>query len=250
MISSHNLQMAADVLSASKHTVAFTGAGISVESGISPFRGPGGIWEREDPAKFEKRWFVAHPEESWILLKKLFYEEGPDKPAPNPAHEALARLEQAGLLSSVITQNIDNLHYAAGSRTVHEFHGTIRLLDCLQCRQKTPAEQVSLNLLPPPCPVCGGLLKPDIVFFGEPIPEKAHRDSLAEAQACEAMLVIGTTGEVMPASRLPLVAKNKGATIIEVNVQPSAYTGNTTDIFLQGRAGETLSRLADMVIGK
>ena len=247
MIDPETLQRAADILKHSRRTVAFTGAGISVESGVQPFRGPGGLWETEDPAKFEKRWFVAHPEESWILLRDLFYET-PAKARPNPAHTALARLEQAGLLSSVITQNIDNLHLAAGSRTVHEFHGTIRLLDCLQCRNKTPAEQVSLAVLPPPCPICGGLLKPDIVFFGEPIPEAAHRLSLAEAQECEVMLVIGTTGEVMPASRLPLVAKNQGATIIEVNIQPSAYTHSTTDIFLRGKAGQTLSELADMVI--
>ncbi len=238
------IQQAADRIKAAGSTVALTGAGISVESGIAPFRGPGGIWTKHDPEKFDKGYFRRNPGESWKLIKMLFYDQM-GKAAPNPAHTVLARMENKGLLEAVITQNIDNLHQDAGSRNVFEYHGTLRLLDCLKCRSKHPHDAVSLDPLPPVCPDCGGVLKPDIVFFGEPIPEDVNRAAADYAGKAQVMLVIGTTGEVMPAARLPLIAQNAGATIIEVNVQPSAYTPTTTDIFLQGRAGEMLSLLAE-----
>lgn len=237
------ISRAAEIIKASRSTIAMTGAGISVESGIAPFRGPGGIWTKHDPEKFDKGYFRRNPGESWELIKMLFYEHM-GKAKPNPAHLALADMEDKGLLDAVITQNIDNLHQDAGSRNVYEFHGTLRLLDCLKCRNKHPHDAVSLETLPPACPDCGGVLKPDIVFFGEPIPEDVNRAAVDHAGKADVMLVIGTTGEIMPASRLPLIAQNAGATIIEVNVQPSAYTPTTTDIFLQGRAGEILSLLA------
>ncbi|WP_022662123.1 SIR2 family NAD-dependent protein deacylase [Paucidesulfovibrio longus] len=242
------IEQAADLLRASRYTLAFTGAGISVESGIAPFRGPGGLWEKQDPKYFEKRYFMQHPGEVWPLLKELFYDTLP-LAQPNAAHLALAELERAGRLHAVITQNIDNLHQRAGSREVHEFHGSMAAMDCLQCRRKTPASEVSLNLLPPPCPICGGLLKPDIVFFGEPIPEGAYQFSTLAAQKCEAVLIVGTSGNVHPAARIPHMAKHAGARIIEVNVQPSSYTESITDVFLQGPAGATLAALRDALLG-
>ncbi|MGE4292704.1 MAG: NAD-dependent deacetylase [Desulfovibrio sp.] len=241
------IEQAAKILKKSRYTLAFTGAGISVESGIAPFRGPGGLWEKQDPKYFDKRYFVQHPGEVWPLLKELFYDTLAGA-KPNAAHLALAEMERAGRLHAVITQNIDNLHQLAGSREVHEFHGTMAAMDCLTCRRKTPASEVSLHLLPPPCPVCGGLLKPDIVFFGEPIPEDAYQFSSLAAQKCEAVLIIGTSGNVHPAARIPHMAKNAGARIIEINVQPSAYTGNITDVFLQGPAGATLTALCQAVL--
>lgn len=245
---SESLQRAADLLRTSRYTIAFTGAGISVESGIAPFRGPGGLWERHDPNYFDKRHFVQHPEQCWPLIKELFYDTL-EHAQPNKAHLALAGLEAAGRLHAVITQNIDALHQRAGSVEVHEYHGGLGQLDCLQCRRKTPADQVSLNTLPPPCPICGGLLKPDIVFFGEPIPEDAMQFSHLAAQKCEVILVIGTSGNVHPAARIPPMAKRAGAAVIEINVQPSAYTESVTDIFLQGPAGATLETLRQAVIG-
>jgi NAD-dependent deacetylase len=241
------IEQAAEILRASRYTLAFTGAGISVESGIAPFRGPGGLWEKQDPKCFEKRYFMQHPGEVWPLLKELFYDTLA-LAQPNAAHLALAELEQAGRLHAVITQNIDNLHQRAGSREVHEFHGSMAAMDCLQCRRKTPADEVSLNLLPPPCPICGGLLKPDIVFFGEPIPEDAYQFSTLAVQKCEAVLVVGTSGNVHPAARIPHMAKNAGARIIEVNVLPSSYTESITDVFLQGPAGATLTALRDALL--
>lgn len=150
---------------------------------------------------------------------------------------------------AVITQNIDSLHHDAGSREVYEYHGSLRELECMDCRGRTPYTEVDLGSLPPACPRCGGLLKPDIVFFGEPIPEKALRLASDAANTCDAMLVVGSTGEVQPASRLPHLAKNRsGATIIEVNVRPSSFTDSITDIFLQGPAAATLHALARAVL--
>lgn len=246
-IAPDKLQKAIQLLKHAKYAVAFTGAGISVESNVAPFRGPGGLWEKYDSEKFHKRYFVAHPQQSWELIRKLFYEVV-GKAQPNPAHLALAELERSGPLNAVITQNIDNLHTVAGSEVVFEYHGTMGILDCLDCRRKCATESVSLKNVPPPCPNCGGLLKPDIVFFGEPIPETAHRGATEAALGCDVMLVIGTTGEVQPAARLPFLAKNNGAAIIEINIQPSAFTDTITDVFLQGKAGATLTALKEGVL--
>lgn len=224
-----------------RRLMAFTGAGISVESGIPPFRGPGGLWTKYDPAAFEIDAFLARPGESWRLIKEIFF-DFLGKVAPNPAHLALAELERAGLLSGIVTQNIDNLHQEAGSSVVYEFHGNMRQLRCLDCNTVVPAAGFDLSRLPPVCP-CGGLLKPDLIFFGEAIPSEAYAASLALARYCEACLVVGTTGEVMPACRVPLEAKRHGALVVEINVKPSAFTGNVTDHFLQGKAGETLTAL-------
>lgn len=243
-----DIKRAAEIIRASKRLVAFTGAGISVESGIAPFRGPGGLWETHDPDKFHKQYFMRHPEDSWQEIRELFYEHvGQAK--PNKAHLALAKLEQAGRLQAIITQNIDSLHYKAGSREIYEFHGSLRELECLGCGRKCPYETVNLETLPPHCRSCGGLLKPDIVFFGEPIPEEPMRRATKAAHSCDVMLIIGSTGEVQPAARLPHYAKNRsGATVIEVNIRPSAYTDVITDIFLQGPAAATLESLKTEVL--
>ena len=238
---------AAALLRPGRRCVAFTGAGVSVESGIPPFRGPGGLWSQHDPSFIEIDHFLARPKESWGLIKEIFYDFiGAAK--PNPAHHALAALERAGLLEAVITQNIDNLHQAAGSQVVHEFHGATRELVCLGCAGRLPAFEMDWRELPPLCPRCGGLLKPDFVFFGEAIPERAGTLSFAAAEAADVMLVVGTSGEVMPACSLPRVAKERGAKIIEVNLGPSAYTARVSDIFLDGPAGEILPSLVGAAV--
>lgn len=242
------IEKAAQVIRNSHHTVVFTGAGISVESGIPPFRGENGLWAKHDPTFIELGYFHAHPKESWEMIKKVFYDfMGEAK--PNPAHYAVADLERHGFVKEVITQNIDNLHQEAGSKIVYEFHGSIRELLCLRCRKKYPASEISLDELPPHCPACHGLLKPDFVFFSEQIPPEVNDLSFAAAEAADVMLLIGTTGEVMPASFLPQTAKEKNnATIIEVNPAPSAYTYKLTDIFLQGKAGEIMPELTARVL--
>ena len=234
---SREAEAAAEVIAGSSYLVAFTGAGISVESGIPPFRGPDGIWNRYDPRSLELDYFDSHPEDCWIVIKEIFYDFF-GSAEPNGAHMALARWQHRGVLKALITQNIDDLHARAGSTNVIEYHGNSRLLRCLACRTGHPAAPTLLERLPPVCPSCGGLLKPDFVFFGEGIPAEASYAAEYAAVNADAMILIGTTGEVYPAAMLPERAKANGATVIEINPNRSNYTGPITDIFLRTGAVE------------
>jgi NAD-dependent deacetylase len=237
-----NFDLAAETINKSRHTTVFTGSGISVESGIPPFRGQNGIWNKYDPSLADIGYFRSHPDKSWAMLKEVFFDHF-GSAAPNEAHKRIAELEKKGYVKAVITQNVDNLHQEAGSKIVHEFHGTSRTISCLICRSSYEMKQVSLETLPPRCPSCMGLLKPDFIFFGEGIPKKASMPSFYEAQVADVFLVIGTTGEVMPACQVPILAKENGAKIIEINIEPSNFTYSITDIFLQGKATEMMSEL-------
>jgi NAD-dependent deacetylase len=244
MTMSNKYQEAAQIIKNARHVTAFTGAGISVESNIPPFRGENGLWNKVDPIFIDIRYFRANPHESWRLIKEIFYDFfGEAK--PNAAHHGIAELEEQGYVKATITQNIDNLHQDAGSVEVYEYHGNSRDLICLSCGQKTPASHVDLNLLPPLCSRCGEILKPDFIFFGEAIPEPAMSLSFQEAEQADAFLVIGTTGEIMPAAQLPRIAKTNGAKIIEINIAPSVYTHQITDVFLQEKATTAMSKLLD-----
>lgn len=242
-----DLDRAAEWIRRGARVVAFTGAGISVESGIPPFRGEEGLWRQVDPSFIEIDRFCAEPLDSWRKIREIFYEHF-GHARPNAAHEALARLERAGFLHAIVTQNIDYLHQDAGSRSVVEFHGQSKQLRCLSCDRTVPAEAPLLEKLPPRC-TCGGLFKPDFVFFGEPIPAKAAESAFALAETADLMLVVGTSGEVMPACQIPLAAAARGVRIIEVNPVPSAFTPRITNLFLQGKAGPVLSSLAGRVLG-
>lgn len=247
-MSNHALKNAAQALKNARCAMAFTGAGISVESGIPPFRGPGGIWAKHDPAKFEKGYFKRHPAEVWPLLKEVFFDMLKHV-RPNPAHLALAELEQAGRLAGIVTQNIDGLHQKAGSRTVHEYHGSIRHMQCMQCRTLFESKTISLDRLPPPCPACGGLLKPDIVFFGEGIPTDVHRAATDLAKQADVCLVVGTGGQVQPAARIPRIVSNRGGIVIEINLEESDFTHSVSDYTLQGKAGTRVPELVRAVLG-
>ncbi|MBN2048668.1 MAG: NAD-dependent protein deacylase [Anaerolineaceae bacterium] len=236
------IELSAHYLRKARRAVAFTGAGISVESGVPPFRGPDGIWSRYDPNCLELRHFLRYPEEAWMSIKEIFYDHF-DRAQPNRAHQVLARLEQENYLSAVITQNIDHLHQDAGSRQVIEFHGGSGRLICLACGQKETASAERLNEMPPRCKHCGEILKPDFVFFSEGIPPAAYEAALRETMRADLWFVIGTTGEVMPACAMPVEAKRNGAKIIEINVSPSEFTDTITDVFLQGKATEILDAL-------
>ena len=238
--------LAAEAIRASSFTVAFTGAGISAESGIPPFRGENGMWNRYDPKVLELGYFYAHPEESWQAIREIFYDFF-GKAKPNPAHLALAQLEAGGFLKCVITQNIDNLHQEAGTRRICEFHGNSKKLICTRCHAHYTPDEVNLEVLPPACGKCGALLKPDFVFFGEGIPEHAYAGSVEASEKAKVMVVVGTTGEVYPAAGMVSIAKSHGAKIIEINLEPSAFTDRYTDIFIGGRAGEVLPGLARLV---
>jgi NAD-dependent deacetylase len=221
---------AASLIRFARHLTAFTGAGVSVESGIPPFRGEGGLWSRYDPRMLELDYFLAHPETCWPVIREIFYDHfGAAK--PNRAHEVLAAWEARGLLKCLITQNIDNLHTLSGSCAVAEFHGSSRELLCLACGRRAAADPVLLEDLPPRCS-CGGLLKPDFIFFGEGIPGRAFEQAREAARLTDVMLVIGSTGEVYPAALLPRQASDNGAAIIEINPRPSGFTAAITDIHI------------------
>ena len=242
-----DLQLAAAQIGKARHLVAFTGAGISAESGIPTFRGKGGIWDQYDPIILDIDYFKQHADKAWPLIKDMFYNVI-DKAQPNPAHRVLAHWEQSGLLRTIITQNIDNLHQKAGNKHVIEFHGNTRDLVCLNCHKTTPVSQADMSQNPVTCPHCGGLLKPDFVFFGEPIPAAAYQKSLEHTLDADVYLIIGTTGIIMPASLLPYEAQKNGASIIEINVSPSNYTNSISDIFLQGKASDILKQLDHLIL--
>ncbi|MGA2823996.1 MAG: Sir2 family NAD-dependent protein deacetylase, partial [Bacteroidales bacterium] len=169
-LNEENIHKAAEVLRKSKFTTAFTGAGISVESGIPPFRGEGGLWTRYDPNLLDIDHFIKNPLRAWKIIKEIFYNYfGSAK--PNKAHLVLADMEQRGFLRRIITQNIDNLHQESGCKNVFDFHGNSKRLVCLSCHTYYAVTDVDLDHLPPACGQCGGLLKPDYVFFGESIPQ-------------------------------------------------------------------------------
>lgn len=236
------IQEAADILRHSRQTVAFTGAGVSVESGIPTFRGPEGLWSHYDPHVLDLDYFYREPEAAWQVIKEIFYDFfGSAK--PNTAHTALGHMEQQGLLQAIITQNIDNLHQEGGSQNVIEYHGTCSNLLCTSCKQRIKADASLLETLPPKHPGCGGILKPDFIFFGESIPQPAGQLSHQLAESCDVMLIIGTTGEVMPACHLPHVAKYAGATLIEINPNHSSFTNTITDIYFQGLATTMMQQL-------
>lgn len=240
----NKIREAAEILKRSRFTTAFTGAGISVESGIPPFRGEGGLWNKYDPGTLDINHFLDDPVGSWSVIKKIFYDFFDDA-KPNAAHRVLSRMEREGLLGRTITQNIDNLHQEAGSQMVFEFHGNSRNLRCIHCHRKYKAGEISLDHIPPTCRECGGILKPDFVFFGESIPHLALTAAYEAASISDVFLIIGTTGEVMPANQIPVLAKENGATIIEVNPEPSHYTEAVTDIFLRGKATEIMEKLGE-----
>ncbi len=237
---------AADLISNSNYLVAFTGAGISVESGIPSFRGTEGLWSKYNPEVLDLNFFNKNPKESWVVIKEIFYDFF-GKANPNPGHFGLSRLEELGILKCVITQNIDNLHQVAGSKVVHEFHGNSQVLVCTDCGKRYTIPEVDLEQQPPECMECSGLLKPDFIFFGESIPMDAYQASLAAAEKADVFIIIGSTGEVMPANQIPEIAKQNGAKIIEINPSPSNYTHHLTDIFLDGKAGDVMALLMEKI---
>jgi NAD-dependent deacetylase len=235
------LEKAAKLIRRARAVVALTGAGISVESGIPAFRGTQGLWEKYDPMEYAHIDALrAHPEKVWRMLREL--QQIVEGARPNPAHLSLARMEQLGFLRAIITQNIDHLHQDAGSRYVIEFHGSGHKLACLSCGERIPRHLVDLSSIPPRC-FCGGILKPDVVFFGEPIPWRALIQAQEESKNCDVMLVVGTSAVVAPACDMPYLAKDRGARIIEVNTEETPLTRTITDIFLQGSAGTILPKL-------
>jgi NAD-dependent deacetylase len=237
---------AAEIIRKAKYAVAFTGAGISVASGIPPFRGKNGLWNTTDPIFLEIEFFRKKPLQSWLKIKEIFYDSLGDA-EPNIAHEVLAKMEKRSFLESVITQNIDHLHQKAGSKYVYELHGTYKQLVCTECSSEYDMSFADLNFLPPTCFICKGILKPNMVFFNEPIPAFAKKRTFEEAQKADVMIIVGTNAEVLPAAEIPEIAKRHGAKIIEINITPSHFTHTVTDIFLHATASEAMEKIGELL---
>lgn len=234
-----------ELLLESRHAIALTGAGISVESGIPDFRSKNGLWSKYDPLEYAYiESFRENPGKVWKMLiemDSLF-----EKAGPNDGHRALGELEKLGIIKTVVTQNIDSLHQRGGSSSVVEFHGHFRSMHCDNCFRVYTREETSFVTLPPLCS-CGGPLRPDIVFFGEGIPPEAYARALDAAGKCDLMLVVGTSASVVPASQLPRIAKRRKAHLLEINPTSSELTRDFTDIHIMEPAGKALRNILNIV---
>ena len=244
-----DLERAAGLIAKARRGVAFTGAGISAESGIPTFRGEGGLWKRYDPFKVSSiSSFLQDPSTYWSVAR----ERGRESLAaqPNPAHRAVAALEHAGHLAAVVTQNTDGLHRDAGSSNVIEIHGSGRRVRCLDCGFEEPRSEIQARLgdeMPPHCRRCGGIhVKPTVIFFGEAMPEPATSQSFELARSCDLMLVVGSSLVVYPAAGVPEAAAMAGAPLVIVNAEPTPLD-DVAAVVLLGRAGEILPRLVELV---
>lgn len=222
------------LIAASSRMVVFTGAGISVESGIPTYRGEGGLWNKYDPAKFAHiDHFYKDPDYYWRFFKEIRY-PAMKNARPNNAHTALARLEREGVLQAVITQNIDGLHHAAGSLNVLELHGNTRRILCLKCGRRHSMEAVYRLLeirTPPLCPDCQGRLKPDVVFFGESLPGDVLEAAISASRSCDLFLVAGSSLVVQPAAALPVTAHRNGASVVIINRDPTPLDDMASLVF-------------------
>jgi NAD-dependent deacetylase len=243
---------ATDALFRARHVIALTGAGLSVESGIPPFRGPGGLWTKhgEPPMNGYER-FLGDPKKAW---EDRLAPRGPMRELwdalaaarPNPGHVALADLEALGVLKALITQNVDDLHRQAGSKRLLEIHGNATLIRCIQCVARFAQHEIALDTLPPHCPKCGGLLKSDTVSFGEPIPPDVLLRCQHESQRADCILVAGTSASVYPAAQFPIDVHERGGTLIEVNPHLSDITALCA-ISVRTESGVALPQLVERV---
>jgi NAD-dependent deacetylase len=252
------IDLAADLLARADHLVVLTGAGISKESGIPTFRGKDGLWTLNgEPPLNQFQTFSEDPRRWW--QRRLEQQASNDFGArvraaePNEAHYALVRLEFAGVVKHVITQNVDNLHRRAGQQSLTEIHGNSRWLRCIECNHRWPTEEfaVAVEALPPRCTErgCNGIVKGDGVMFGEPIPPDALSHCYAETERADLFLLVGTSAVVYPAAMFPQMAARRGVPLIEVDPELTALS-EIVDVALRGPAGEVLPRLADAVLGR
>jgi len=246
------IQQAADLLIQAQFAVALTGAGISTRSGIPDFRSHGsGLWEKYDPMTVASiTSFKVNPEAFYDWIRPLA--QNLIDAHPNEAHTALARLEELGKLQSVITQNIDMLHTRAGSRTVHEVHGHLREATCIKCYRIFPSEQIISDFLADAdqavlrCPVCGGVLKPNVILFGEQLPFRVLEAAERDTRRCDVMLIAGTSLEVYPVADLPRQARACGAKLILIDHDSNSYD-KMADVVINGDLAEILPQIVEAV---
>ncbi len=245
------LRFAADLLAHARQTVALTGAGISTPSGIPDFRSADtGLWAQEEsleaasllafrhtPEKFY-RWFRPLAAQIWAAQ-------------PNAAHRALARMERTGYLQAVLTQNVDLLHQKAGSRQIVELHGSLSTLSCTRCFARYEAAGFLPAYLEeaqtPHCPDCGAVLKPDVVLFGEQLPQQAWLQAQEYARSCQVMIVAGSSLEVLPVAGLPMQALDRGAHLIIINRTPT-YLDVRADVLFREDVAEVLPQMASLIM--
>jgi NAD-dependent deacetylase len=240
---------AAELLREARYAVALTGAGSSTPSGIPDFRSPGsGIWEHVNPMEVASIYaFRRHPElfYSWIrpMVNKLLTAE------PNPSHWALAELEVGGWLKAIITQNIDNLYQRAEAREVLELHGHMREATCIDCYRVVPCEELMDAFLAsdevPRCTACGGVMKPNVVLFGEQLPIQVVNAAMAHVRRADLMLIAGSSLEVMPAAQLPLLVHEQAGRLIVINLTPT-YVDDIAEVVIHGDVAEVLPRVAQV----
>jgi NAD-dependent deacetylase len=254
------LETAAQIVAQSTHLIALVGAGLSKESGIPTFRGGDGLWDKYgEPPMDGYRRFLEDPAGWWAERLAERERRGElaqaiEQARPNAGHYALAELEHLGVLKHIITQNIDDLHQQAGSTAITEIHGNRTKMRCVGCGRRWPREEFVTDAStlpgagewPPRCPECGGLVKGDTVMFGEPIPQDALASCQREAQAADAVLLVGTSAVVYPAAEFPVIAYRGGARLIEVNPQATPLTEICSAV-LRAPSGEVLPRLVERV---
>ncbi|MEW6580568.1 MAG: NAD-dependent deacylase [Chloroflexota bacterium] len=249
-MSSPSLEAAIRLLRRARYLVALTGAGISTRSGIPDFRSPhSGLWKQADPAQVASlHGFRRHPERFYAWIQPLAYTIL--DAAPNPAHLALARMERAGRLRSIITQNIDMLHERAGSRTVYEVHGHLREMTCIHCFAVFPAEPHIHTFIAsgtiPYCPRCGHVLKPNVILLGEQLPARTLSAARCEVRRCDVLLAIGSSLEMYPAGELPVLAHRAGAALVFVNLRETALD-SLADSVIRADVVDVLPQLADVL---
>jgi len=247
------IRCAADILRSSKSAVVLSGAGISTASGIPDFRSTdGGLWERYDPFDVASlASFRYNPERFFDWMHPLAMNMSVAQ--PNIAHYGLARLEQAGWIKTIITQNIDALHQRAGSRHVIEIHGSMQALTCVRCYTQYPSSQFLPDYLEkkqiPYCPECNGVLKPNLVLFGEQLPSQAWLAAMQASKTCDVMIVIGSSLEVLPVAGLPMRAVENGAHLILINRNPT-YIDVRADVVFTDDLTEIIPCLAMELLGE
>ncbi len=245
------VEKAAERLRKATNVLAFTGAGLSTESGIPDFRSPGGIWDRYDPSDFEFQKILSSEtsRRKYWKMSTEFYGTMRDA-RPNPAHLALKTLETMGKLTAIVTQNIDHLHQKAGSdpKKVIEIHGTAFSVTCLNCGKSYDRDDIEARLAGgddlPACDTCGGILKPATISFGQAMPEQALAEGFAHARACDLCLVLGSSLVVYPAAAVPMEAAQRGARIIVINRAPTPMD-DRADVVLRGSVGVLLPRIVE-----
>jgi NAD-dependent deacetylase len=242
------IERAAALIRGARHAYAFTGAGISTDSGIPDFRSPeSGMWAKADPMVVASLYgFMRDPSRfyDWVRdLARLFRDA-----RPNPAHEALAILEQRGILHGILTQNIDMLHTRAGSRTVYELHGHMRQATCMQCFAEFDGPLIMNRFLEtgavPYCPDCGGPIKPNVVLFGEQLPHQTLFEAQEAIRKADLLLIIGSSLEVAPASDIPLLARRNGTRLIVINLDPT-HVDALAHVTIRERAAVVLPRIVE-----